>query len=286
MIHIFKREFPQQVRGIPPLNSSLDALKCLEDYKIAEILAAKVSSCLGIFYERNNINPAGDFLDTQETDDKGVFAEKLEPFMASVAPAGYSVKTLAPNHPNNGYGEFTKSILKQIASSLGVSYSKLIKDYSDVNYSSLREATLDETAFYAEQQQSLIDCWKDIQFRMFIESLAVNTDIIKPSQVKDILRQHTWVCYKRAWVDPGKEIVATERELKLGLKSPLMIMEENGLDPDEVMKSWTLYNEMCDKYKLAFPVTENPEEQDGKLVTEDQDYNNETTQTEALEAER
>ena len=199
--------------------------------------------------------------------------------MSSVAPAGYSVKTLAPTHPNNGYGEFTKSILMQVASSLGMSYAKLMKDYGAVNYSSLREGTLDEGAFYAEQQSFLIEQWKEIQFKLFIEALALAVDSpIKPSQVKDILKHHTWVTQKRAYFDPAKDLVATERELKLGLKSPLMVMEEGGLDPDELMKSWALYKSMCDKYGLSFSTGEGED----KLTTEDQDYNEESTQNESL----
>jgi len=285
IIHIYKKEFPQQVRGIPPLNAVLDALKNLEDYRTAEILAAKVASCVGVFYERNNINPAGDFIDElNEHDDKGEFMQTLEPFSASIVPTGYSAKTMSPNHPNSGYDAFTKSILTQIASSLGVSYAKLLKDYGAVNYSSLREGTLDEAAFYAEQQNFIIEMWKELELKLFIESLALAVDSpIKPSQVKEVLRNHTWICQKRGWFDPAKEILGIERELKLGLKSPLMIMEADGLDPDEVLRSWKLYEDMCKNYGLSFNVKDEDTE---KLTTEDQDYNSETTQTEALEAER
>lgn len=254
-------------------------MKNLEDYRTAEILAAKVASCVGIFYERNNMSVKGDFIEEQEGNNQGEFAKKLEPFMASVAPAGYSVKTLAPTHPNSGYGEFTKSILKQVASSLGLSYAKLVKDYEAVNYSSLREGTLDEAAFYAEQQSFLIEAWKEIEFKLFIEALTLaDNSPIKPSQVKDVLMHHTWVTQSRPYFDPAKDLVATERELKLGLKSPLMVMEESGIDPDELMKSWALYKAMCEKYKLNFSTGEGDE----KLNTEDQDFNDESAQNDEL----
>ena len=47
IIHIFKMEFsPQsQSRGIPPLNAVLNDIKQLDDYRIAELMAAK-SRCL------------------------------------------------------------------------------------------------------------------------------------------------------------------------------------------------------------------------------------------------
>ena len=280
IIHIFKKEFPQQVRGIPPLNASLDALKNLEDYRIAELLAAKAASCVGLFYEPTGDGPRGDFQTNQESDladDKGEFMQKVEPFTASVVPYGYSAKTMTPNHPNSGYDAFTKSILTQIATSLGVSYAKLLKDYSAVNYSSLREGTLDEAAYYAEQQSFLIEAWKEIEFSLFIEALAINTDVVKPSQVKDVMMNHTWICQKRGYFDPTKEVISTEREIKLGLKSPLMIMEENGLDPDEVMRSWKLYEDMCKNYGVKFDVSD-----EEKSSAADPNLNNESEQNDLL----
>ena len=278
IIHIYHKEFPHQVRGLPCLNATLDDLKQIADYRVAELMAAKTGACLGIFYERNNQPIAGDFL-SEENEDKGEFVQSLEPGMASVSPAGYNVKSVAPTHPNNGFSDFYKAILKQVAASLGVSYAKLMKDYEAVNYSSLREGTLDEAAFYSELQSFLIENWKEIEFRIFLESLALNSDTIKPTVSKDLLHYHNWMCPQRHYFDPTKEIIATERELKLGLKSPLMIMEEDGLDPEEVMKSWALYEALCSKYKLSFNVK-------GETETPEEDLNNENNQDDALNKAR
>lgn len=283
MIHLFKKEFPQQVRGLPPLNAVLDDIKQIQDYRIAELMAAKSAACLGIFYERNGQSVAGDFMSEDEEDDKGEFVQSLAPGMASISPAGYTVKSLTPSHPTNGYGEFNKSILKQIGSSLGVSYSKLLKDYSDVNYSSLREATIDEADFFAEYQAFLINNWKELQFRLFVESIAIDSDIIKASQVKELLKYHTWICQKRPYFDISKEILAIERQMKLGLKTPIQFMEENGQDPDETLKSWALWYSLCKKYQLNF---KDEDEDNDKLTHEDQDYNDENTQTDELETKR
>ena len=252
IIHIFKKEFPQQVRGIPPFNATLDDIKQIQDYRVAELLAAKTAACLGIFYERNNQPVAGDFLNEGEEEDRGTFVQSLEPGMASIAPAGYNVKSVAPTHPNSGYGEFNKSVLRQIASSLGVSYNKLVKDYSDVNYSSLREGTLDEASFYAEMQAFLIENWKEIEFKLFLESITINTNAVKASQVAELLKYHTWISQRRAYFDKAKDILAEKYAIELGLKSPLMLLEEEGLDPDEVLKSYALWKTMCEQYGLTF----------------------------------
>ena len=281
IIHIFKKERAEQTRGIPPFSACYNALEDLDEYRDYELLAAKVSSVENIFYERNGMGVQGDFISQQEQDDKGAFMQDIESFTASIVPTGYNVKTLTPTHPNNGFGEFTKSVLTQVAASLGVSYAKLLKDYGAVNYSSLREGTLDEAAFYAEQQSFLIEAWKEIEFKLFIEALALSSDIIKPSQVKDILMHHTWVCQKRAYFDKGKDILGDERELKLGLKSPLMLMEANGDDPEEIMRSWKQYETMCNSYGLSFPVTEKD-----AAPTQEESFDDEAAQNEELNKAR
>ena len=60
MIHLFRHEFPEQVRGFTPLNACLNDLKQLEDFQTAELMAAKVSAVLSIFYERNGQAQTGD----------------------------------------------------------------------------------------------------------------------------------------------------------------------------------------------------------------------------------
>lgn len=268
IIHLYKREFPAQTRGIPPFNACLDSIKQLQDYRIAELMGAKTSACLGIFYERNNMTTSGDFLDQSmnEENNAGEFINSLEPGMASIAPTGYSVKSVTPTHPNSGYYEFNKSILTQMASSLGVSYAKLCKDYSAVNYSSLREGTIDEAAYFSAQQEFLINNWKEKEFELFIESYIVNGNTsLKPSRLKDILWYHQWVTVRRAYFDKGKDILAEKYAIEMGIKSPIMLLEEEGKDVDEVLKSYSLWNSLCKKYDLNFNSSKednllNPEE--------------------------
>ena len=172
--------------------------------------------------------------------------------MASVAPTGYSIKSITPAHPNNGFGEFNKAVLRQVAASLGVSYNKLTKDYSDVNYSSLREGALDEQAYFQEQQSFLVESWKEIELKLFLESAVIHTDLLKPTQINEVMHSHSWTAVKRAYFDKAKDLIAEERSIALGLKSPIDLIYENGDDPDEVLKSFALWQKLCEKYGLNF----------------------------------
>ena len=253
IIHIYRKEFPQQTRGIPPFNAVLNDIKQLEDYKEAELMAAKAAACLAIFYERNQNAVQGRF-DVEESETKkGEFLKDLAPGIASVVPTGYGVKTVSPTHPSSGFEQFTKAVLKQIASSLGVSYAKMIKDYEAVNYSSLREGTLDEAAYWAEMQGFLIESWKELELKLFLESVAIHSALdVDVKDLANVLDYHHWVCQKRGWFDPTKEVVSDKYAIELGLKSPIKILEEQGEDPQETLKSFALWKQLCDEYKLNF----------------------------------
>ena len=251
MIHLFRHEFPEQVRGFTPLNACLNDLKQLEDFQMAELMAAKVSAVLSIFYERNGQAQAGDFLSDEE-DEKGAFIQELAPGEASVVPNGYAVKSVTPAHPNSNFDSFVKSVTKKIGASLGVSYNQLCKDYESVNFSSLRECAADSKTFFEATQEFLIDNWKEIQYKLFLESLILSSDLLKPKQMEQALRHHSFICAKRAWYDPSRDIVATKYALELGVKNPLQVIEENGLDPNEVLDGWTLWKKMCESKDLIF----------------------------------
>ena len=103
VIHLYRPEFIDQVRGYSPIVASYDSLKQLDDFAVAELIAAKIASCQGIFYERTSNSQKGDFLSEGEMIDEGKFLRQLSPGIASVVPEGYSIKTLTPNHPNSNY---------------------------------------------------------------------------------------------------------------------------------------------------------------------------------------
>lgn len=254
VIHIFKKEFASQVRGFPEICASIDSLKQLDDFALAELVGAKVAACQGIFYERNG-SVAGDWLDQNNSDmeEKGTFIQELSPGQSSIVPQGYTVKSVTPNHPNSNFNGFVKAIIRKIASSVGVSYNTLAKDYESVNYSSLRQSALDETKTYAELQRFLIENWKEIEYKLFLISYITNnvTTKLKPSKVNDYL-SFTFISSKSDYFDPAKDIIAVERKLKLGLTNPIIELEKRGLDVDEVLDGWQIWNKKCKDKNLVF----------------------------------
>jgi capsid protein len=71
-------------------------------------------------------------------------------------------------------------------------------------------------------------------------------------QAKQALRHHNFISQKRAWYDPSRDILATKYALELGVKNPLQVIEESGLDPNEVLDGWALWKQLCEKKDLSF----------------------------------
>lgn len=253
IVHIYKHEFVGQVRGFPELCASIDSLKQLDDYAIAELFAAKVSACQSVFYERNGNAQVGDWIQqSDEEEDPGQFIKELSPGEASIVPEGYTVKSVTPTHPNTNFGSFCKAIIRRIASAVGVSYNRLAHDYQAVNYSSLREAHLDEIKTYTTLQRFLLDNWKYIEYELFVKAYLTNTlTKLKPRDYKKYCN-YQFISRREGYFDVSKEIVAIERKLKLGLSNPIIELEAIGLDAEEVLDGWTRWNELLKVRNLDF----------------------------------
>ena len=253
VIHLYVPEFIDQVRGYSPIVASYDSLKQLDDFAVAELIAAKISSCQGIFYQRNDRTPTGDFLDQGNINDQGSFLRELSPGMASIVPAGYNIKTLTPNHPSSNYDGFVKSITKRVASAMGTNYNTLNADLEAVNYSSLRQANIAENAMYKGWQRFLIENWKNVQFELFLKGYLINSkSSLKPSAYSQYLRSYRFIGKTDPSYDISKEIVAVERMLKLGITSPIIEIEKRGLDPQEVVKDFAKWKTLCEENGLYF----------------------------------
>lgn len=260
IIHLYRPEFIDQVRGFSPIVASYDSLKHLDDFAIAELIAAKISSCQGIFYERNNQTPAGDFLDQGKVDDEGAFMTELSPGSCNVVPNGYSVKTMTPNHPNSQFGEFVKAIGKRVGSAIGSNYNTLFQDMQSVSYSSLRSAHIAEQAFVKDWQRWLIENWKNKEFEILLRNYILNPkSSLRPSQFQKYLKSYRFIGKVDEYYDQAKEIIAVSKSLELGITSPIAEIEKRGYDWNEVLNDWERWNAALKEKGLAFNITPVPQ---------------------------
>ena len=235
IIHLYRKEFPAQIRGISMLAGAVLSLRQLDEYRTAELVHARIGSSVMGVWEWNQQD--SDDIISEDENDPGEFTREIRPGIFPIAPRGYTAKFLQGAQPNNNFGAFVKSNMRSISNSVGISYNKATGDYESVNYSSLREAALEDRETYAELQRFMIENFKALQYRDFINALVLLGRIEPPFDPDDLLR-HQFFGRRFAWVDPQKEINAKKEELALMLTDPISELEARGEDPEDVVNKF------------------------------------------------
>lgn len=240
LIHLYRKEYAAQMRGIPALVGAVMNLKQLDDYRAAELIHATIGAAVMGVWEWTGQGEDGFALETQ--DDKGEFVREIKPGIFPIAPRGYTAKFLQNSGSNTQFPSFVKNIMRSICNSIGLSYNKGAGDYESVNYSSLREANLEDRETFTEWQRFMIDNWKSLQFTAFIRACVLN-GLITTNSLESATR-HQLFGRRFAWVDPAKEIKAKKDEISLMLTDPISELESRGEDPEEVADRFVEWRDM------------------------------------------
>ena len=256
IIHIYKKLYPNQVRGYTPLSAVLLTLNSIEQYKRAQINASILNSCfMGIWQKNSASADAYAQYDQQEVDSNGDIASELESNVFRFAPQGYSLNQIANNHPNSNVGGFFKAMLKGVAGALGMSYNKISSDYESTSYSSLRQSNMEDQITVKELQQFLIDKWKQKQFAEWLKFLLLSDLTNLPYSKIDKFMSHNFRGRNFEYLDPQKEMQSIQLRLSLGLSSPIEQLHNLGKDPYDVLDSWAKWNEMLKSRNLKIATT-------------------------------
>ena len=103
IIHSFRRERPEQIRGATWMASVMRSLNMLDSFFEAELVASRISASKMGFYT----SEAGDSY-VGEEDDQGHLVSEAEPGIFEQLPAGTSFQAFDPQHPTSAFKDFTK----------------------------------------------------------------------------------------------------------------------------------------------------------------------------------
>lgn len=224
--HLYLSDRADQTRGVPWMASCAASLKMLGGYQEAELVAARTGAAkMGFFTKKT---PDGW---TGEVDGDGNLSMDGSSGTIEELPTGVGFDSWNPDHPNSGYSDFVKSILRGVASSLGISYNTLSSDLEGVNYSSIRAGLLDEREAWKSLQNFLVDHFMLPLFEDWLEMELLlgrvgNLPFSKfwKFNAPDF-RPRRW-----AWVDPKKDMEAAVISIRSGLKSHRAVIAEGGGD--------------------------------------------------------
>jgi len=257
MIHLFDKERPAQLRGFPWTTPVLIALQHISEYRKSELIASRAASGKMGFYTR----PKGEdphVGDEEDLTDEHAFISESEPGHFEVLPEGYNLTTYDPQNPNGQFQAFVKTILRGVASGLGVNYHTLSGDLESTSYSSLRWGALDERETWKYYQlwfeeQLLNKVFSEwLRIALYTQAIALPSDGFSKFN-KPIWRGRTW-----NFIDPAKEVVAVSQSLDRKIKSMHeVITDSTGRDFEDVMREIAEEKQFMETLGLGNDVPDN-----------------------------
>jgi lambda family phage portal protein len=233
--HVFRVDRAGQVTGVPWLAPSMLRLRDAADYEEAELVRKKIEACFTVFVRRNGTGVSGvaQAVD-QTTDAKDRRLEKIAPGTIAYVEADGDITTAAPVASGDG-GHMDRQ-LYAFAAGIGLTYSQVSGNLSNVNFTSLREGKLDFWPVLDQAQWNMMipqtcrPAWRRVMRVASGRGLQVSADTLAK-----------WSPPKRPWVNPADDLRAAAGELALGLESWAEMVTARGYDPQELLdeiKQW------------------------------------------------
>ena len=252
IIHIYKSDRPNQIRGATWLAPVMIHLLMLNRYEQAEMRAAQLAASKLGYYK----TPTGDYLDDEENAEGFGLPSSIGGVGFTELPAGTELAMLDPNHPVSAYSDYVAGVLRGVATGLNVTYHSLSSDLTSVNFSSIRAGTIQERDTWKTWQQFYVchlirpiySAWLDFNRK----SLGVTSTTADAAFVP-----RGW-----SWVDPLKELQSHQMAYELGVTSLSAIAASQGKDLEEVFDERAKEAELMTEFGLEFgPV--NPMQNEG-----------------------
>jgi lambda family phage portal protein len=241
IIHVFIKERPGQFRGVPMLHASMLRLEDLEEYEDAELVRQKIAACFTMFVQ----DPQGGTGVPLTGNDDEDRLERVEPGIIEYLPPGKTVQAFTPP-TSQGYGEYTKQVLRGISAGVGMDYNTLTGDLTAVNFSSGRMGWLEfNRNVQSWQWNTFVPMFCKKSWKWFVVMAQVH-GIVRAGAVVGA----SWSTPRREQINPEAETKALIDQVQNGLISWEDAVLESGYNPDEQIEKMKRNKEAFEKAGL------------------------------------
>lgn len=242
VLHIYRKDRPGQVRGVPWLAPVIVTLRDLDEYEEAELVRKKIEACFAAFVTQPQ-GPEGPTIAPATPDPAtGKRVESFEPGMIEYLKPGEEISFAAPS-ASAGYRDFIAAKQAQIATGLQLTYEQLTGDLSRVNYSSYRAGLLSfRNGIEGFRWLTFIPMFCTPVWQRFVQIASVAGLIGDPEPVPA-----EWTPPGFGSVDPYKDSVATLNRLRTGTLTLRQAIAEQGYDPDAQLDQIAEINRVLDE---------------------------------------
>ena len=253
MIHLFDPERADQTRGISWMAPAMVGLHNLKGYIEAAVINARVgASKMGFFrdptggddpYEGDGTDATGNKITTIEP---GIFEDigqkEFHPY--------------DPKYPDQQFDPFVKAILRGVSAGLGVSFSSLSNDLTEVNFSSIRAGLIEERETWKSLQAWFVESLLNRVYSEWLEMALLTEAVALPYSKYAKFNARKWTGRRWAWVDPLKDVQAAKEAVAAGFKSATQIINEAGGDIEELYQELAEEKALAKEYGLEFNLGE------------------------------
>ncbi len=224
----FDPEHPKQTRAVSPFVQSMTSLYMVDDWEESSLINADWSAKLLGFYVKKRIE--GDTFGGQDEKGKEPFLKHdLDAAYIEELPFGYEYQDFKRQFPSEQHSGFLKSMLRKIATGLGISYNSLSNDLEGVNLSSLRHGLNEERDLWLMYQEFTIELFLKKLYKKWLW-FALLSNSIYGYTILDYDRLCAPEFTGRRWkyLEPYKEAVANRINEEQGYESRAGIIREKG----------------------------------------------------------
>ncbi len=233
ILHVYKAKRAGQVRAVTWFAPVLVRFKDFDEYEDATLMKQKIAACLAVITSDSDGSSAP--LGTAD-DSTNPGIDTLEPGAILNVPPGRTVDVVQPPAVGD-YSEYAKVSLRAVATGLGVTYEDLTGDFSNVNFSSARMARLKHWARIEDWRwRMLVPQFCTPVWGWAMEAAQILGVVAEPPAVE-------WTAPPMPMIEPDKEGLAYQRNIRSGIQTLSDAIRERGYDPD------AMFAEMAADYK-------------------------------------
>lgn len=253
IIHCFISEMIGQKRGLPWMATALWRMHQLNQLENAALINAREGANKAGFLEWEEgfgpeaVDENGDPIEVEIESEAGVYHE---------LPAGARFKEYNPTYPSGEFAVFSKHQLRGISAGLGVAYNNLASDLEGVNYSSIRQGTIDEREHWKDLQEWVVEALMAPIFSRWLKRSLLAGRIKSrgtplPAAKLDKFSKVAWQPRRWDWIDPNADVKAAVLAKNNLLMSPSQIIRDRGQDPQTVWRD--IARDIEDMRKAGIP---------------------------------
>lgn len=240
--HLYRRQFPEQHRGVTELQPALDLFLLLDRYTKAAVIAAETAADIAVVFHTDNYADFG----AQSSPSNGKpFAEMGWRKGTTVTlPEGWQASQIKAEQPTGTYNTFVSAVLNQIGAAVGVPKILLQNSAENSNYSSAR---LDLQSFNASikvDREQLINTVLAPLFKYWLNLYATAKGTAFEVSARFYFDQFVTI-------DPQKEADAAATRLASNTSNLSLEFARVGLDWEEQVKQRARELDLIEKLGLT-----------------------------------